>query len=241
MTVSTFYPNADPETTSMDGYAAAIADGTFAAVRADAGGFAADASDFWVTGLEATASSGIYDQMTRAFKLFDTSTLPDSDTIDAATLEFVAITGKKFDQFTEPLSLSLITTTPGSNTGLAASDYPNVGTTKQATDITVASIIADSATYNAFTLNATGLGNISKTGVSKFGFRGSFDNDNAAPTWGASLFGEVTGASAEEVLAGDKRPKLVVTHTAGADPEGSLLGGKLLRGGLLQHGVLVRH
>lgn len=30
------------------------------------------------------------------------------------------------------------------------------------------------------------------------------------------------------------------TPAAGGDPEGSLIGGKLLRGGLLTHGVLVR-
>ena len=37
------------------------------------------------------------------------------------------------------------------------------------------------------------------------------------------------------------RPKLVVAYTeaAGGDPEGSLIGGKLIRGGLLTHGVLV--
>lgn len=40
-----------------------------------------------------------------------------------------------------------------------------------------------------------------------------------------------------------QRPKLVVEYTeagGGGDPEGSLIGGKLIRGGLLTHGVLVR-
>jgi len=32
----------------------------------------------------------------------------------------------------------------------------------------------------------------------------------------------------------------IAAAAAGGDPEGSLVGGKLLRGGLLRHGVLVR-
>ena len=241
MTVSTFFPDGAPETTSVDGWAERGGQNeAFGTIRAGAGSFFND--DLDVVGmvmLVTTATSPNYNSIRRGVFLFDTSSLPDTDTIDAVTFEFVATA--KADEFTEAASLSMVTSTPASNTALENADYTQLGTTKQATDLTIASVVADSATYNAFTLNATGRGNISQTGISKFGARGTFDNDNVEPTWGASKFAYVNCASAEEVLAGDKRPKLVVTHTATADPEGSLLGGKLLRGGLLQHGVLVRH
>jgi len=40
--------------------------------------------------------------------------------------------------------------------------------------------------------------------------------------------------------AGTDPATLTVDYTAAGDPEGSLVGGKLLRGGLLLHGVLGR-
>jgi hypothetical protein len=46
-------------------------------------------------------------------------------------------------------------------------------------------------------------------------------------------------ASSDNATAAN-RPKLVVDYTAAVDPEGSLVGGKLIRGGLLLHGVLTR-
>lgn len=152
--------------------------------------------------------------MYRFIVLFDTSSLPDSDTVDSATMELVAPTGTRRNEFVEAGSLSMVASTPASNTNIVSADYAQLGTVKQATDVTLASLIVDSATYNAFTLNATGLGNINKTGVTKFGMRTKFDNDNTEPTVGVSKGCEISWATAEEILAGDKRPKLVVTHTA---------------------------
>ena len=242
MTVSTFYPDTDPETTSVDGAVLrSVAGEVWATIRDTAAATHAQPSETTdnIPRIEAGTTSGQWTTLQRGFLLFDSSGLPDGDTVDSATFEFVSTA--KADTLSPAGQMRLVTANPASNTNLVTGDYDDIGTVAQATDKTVASVTADSATYNAMTLNATGLGNISKTGVTKFGIRSIADADNAEPTWAFVADQFVKMATAEEVLAGDKRPKLVVTHTGAGDPEGSLLGGKLLRGGLLQHGVLVRH
>jgi hypothetical protein len=210
LTVSTFYPDANPETTSVDGYTSRGTNETWANKRAGATGGANDTAAANYLELVAHNVADLWSTLTRVFSLFDTSSLGDLDTIDSATYEFVSIDRTN----TLSDSLSLITTTPASNTGLVDADYAQVAAVKQATDITFASLTVDSATYNVMTLNATGRGNISKTGVSKFGLRTTNDADNTTPTWSSGVASSTGMASAEETLTGDKRPKLVVTHTA---------------------------
>lgn len=218
MTVSTFYPDGDPETTSVDGdlqNSNGGPDTTFALLRDRTTSDTSFESD--PTARPRVASGGLTNEwniFSRAFLLFDTSSLPDTDTIESATMDIVLTA--KTDNFTEAGSMSMVTSSPASNTAIVLTDYDNFGTTKQATDRTIAGLTADSATYQSFTLNATGLTNVSNTGISKYGIRSTFDNDNTPPTWGGDLFSAITFATAEEILAGDKRPKLVVTHVAAA-------------------------
>ena len=216
MTVSTFYPDGDPETTSVDGSVVnnqGAGGVSWATLRDAASGTTANPSLAQVpVNMIAGNITDNFRIISRVFFLFLTSTLGDNDTIDAATLEFVVISGSRTDEW--PSSAALVTSTPASNTDLVTGDYSQVGTVDQATDVTFASLTVDSATYNAMTLNATGRGNVSKTGITKFGLRETRDADNAPPTWVSLRAGEIEIATAEEVLAGDKRPKLVVTHTS---------------------------
>lgn len=208
MAVSTFFPGA----TAVDGHAGRDSAGeTWAAQRGGAGTVAADAGaqPRFAIG---TNGASLWQTCYRSILLFDTSSIPDADTIDSATMEIVAI--GRVDDFSVGQSASMVASTPASNTALVNGDYSQVNTAKQATDKTLASFTVDSIAYNAFNLNATGLTNISKTGVSKFGLRITSDFDNVEPTVGASKTAQIEWASAEEVLAEDKRPKLVVTHTA---------------------------
>jgi hypothetical protein len=149
----------------------------------------------------------------RSFLLFDTSAIPDSDVISSATFEAVATVRQ--DTLTPAGSIRMVTSTPASDSTLATSDYTNIATVAQAPDTTLASLTVDSSTYNVLTLNATGLGNISKTGISKFGLRLVADADNSEPTWGSYVkIADLKLAAANEVISGDKRARLVVTHGA---------------------------
>jgi hypothetical protein len=162
-----------------------------------------------------TGTTDRYDTMQRAIVLFDTSALGDAVTIESATLEFVL--AQLEDAFGGD-SLSMVTSTPASDTAVASGDYEQTGTTKQAADLALSALTSDSATFNAFTLNATGLGNISKTGLSKFAIRTA--NDIAGSnSWSSSDRIFVKIASAEETLSSDKRPKLVVVHSSPFTPK----------------------
>jgi len=216
MTVSTFFPDASPETTSVDGRVerSPTPAESWASIRDGVGNGAGDADTRTLIRI-AKAGAGSYDTLARYIALFDTSSLPDNDTIDAVTFEGVVI--DKSDTLTPAGQIALVTSTPASNTALVTGDYAQLGTVDQAADVTIASITADSATYNVWTLNATGRGNISNTGITKFGLRQIADADNVEPT-GTSGDNYIRLANADEDLAGDKRPKLVVTHTSTFTP-----------------------
>lgn len=209
MTVSTFFPDVN----AVDGEVTRSSDPeTWATQRDHIDGTGQDSTaGAAVIRITTSATANRWQVMGRSFILFNTGpTIPDTDNIDDATLEVVMT--ERTNQFSD--SLRVITTTPASDTALVIGDYDQVGTVAQAPDKTLASLTVDSATFTVYTLNATGRGNVSKTGITKFGLRMVADADNAEPAWVSVNESLIRFATAEEALAGDKRPKLVVTHTA---------------------------
>ncbi len=215
-TVSTFYPDAHIETSSVDGHL--LRDGIdepLGTIRAGAGVSFTDSAATENLVLRGSSTPDQYDFLARGIIVYDSSALPDGDEITAATLGFVVV--GKTDTFTD--SMGLIVSTPNSDIALEAADYAQTGggsPTRLAADLTVASITSDSSTFNEFTLNASGLANISKIATSKFAFRLASELDNSN-TWSSGGTEQVLWAAAEEVLSGDKRPRLVVTHAAPAE------------------------
>ncbi len=215
-TITTVYPDAHTETDTVDGDLAdnnTGPDAVWDTLRAGGGDTCCGASDSGATAISGHFTGGttdLWNQFLRYIALFDASGIADTDQITSATFDIVLTAST--DDFTD--SVSMVTSTPSSNTSLIATDYAQLGTTKQAGDIAIASFTVDSSTYNSFTLNSTGLGNISKTGITKFGLRSTQDTDNAEPTWSADDNSSITFATADEVLSGDKRPRLVITHFA---------------------------
>ena len=214
---ATFYPDANAESTSVDGQAQENTVNDFATIRGDVGDSVAggDAAPE-VIATVATHPSADYITMTRGALLFDTSALPDNAIINNATLG-IAGDGNKRDQFAEPGNITLVTSAPASNTAIVAGDYDSFGTTRQAPDILISSFVDDGTTYNDFVLNAIGIGNINKTGISKFGIRIGFDTYNNEPTFATDIRARVQARSAD---AGGTStgPKLVVTYTTGLPP-----------------------
>lgn len=209
--VSDFFPDPDPESTSVDGMAGRRAqDEAFGTIRSGAGTAADSAPIIMALWIEASTTSNQYRDILRNIVLFDTSSIPDGDTIDSATLGAV---GDEKEAGLGSLNWTLDTSSPASNTDIVTADYniANWGGVRQATDITYANWTVGS--YNNFTLNATGLGNISKTGISKFGFRIANDFDNSAPTWSSAAISRLTSRSADQTGTAND-PKLSVTHTA---------------------------
>lgn len=206
-TVSTFYPDASPETSSVDGYTYKSGGGTYASVHD-----ASNADDATDNGTSQTLRNNTSFEVLRMIFVFDTSSIPDTDTIDSAVASFYpSAAGSSANSE----SVSLVEATTASNTALAVGDYDGYGTTKLASDITMASW--STGAYKDFTLNGTGIALISKTGTTKLGLRTSGDVSNTAPT-GANTagvyFADQTGTTND--------PKLVVTHSASASGPANL-------------------
>jgi hypothetical protein len=209
----TFYPDPDPEVTSVDGNIYREGDATFAAVRsATIGSYYQDNAsvndNFFQCGYNTNWRIG------RDFFLFDTSSLPDNATINSATL------GVYLYLFTgSPPSnsgnLGLVQSSPASNTALSLDDYDQVGTTEGAARVNIS---ATAATQYTWTLNSTGLSWISKTGITKLALRHADDIDNNSVNYKrfATYFAESTGTTQD--------PKLVVVHSAAAKSRGFIFG-----------------
>lgn len=206
LTTTTFNPDADPEATSVDGNVARdVSPGTtnWAGIRDGAGTTSSDSYGTAVDTVILSGSVGAWSEQRRFISLFDTSSILPGGSVSSAVYSLYI----ELKSGGTGSALRMVTSSPASNTALTASDYGQLGTVAQATDIAWSSITTSS--YNDWTLNATGLGNINVSGISKFGARADKDADNSEPASGWDV--RVTNAD-----AGSNKPKLVVTYTPGS-------------------------
>jgi hypothetical protein len=211
-----FYPDAHAESTSVDGTIYGGWNATWATVRGATSGDAAFTSDGddAGSGLDqyvqagTRLSAGDYN-IFRGFTLFDSSSLSDSDVI-LATNEHIYVGSADSNDNDGKDYIVAVTSTPASNTALVAGDFDQLGTTAQSNTIDLTSM-ADG--WNTFAFNATGIGNVSKTGVSKFGFREGHDVENEAPV---ADFNLMTGYSSE--AGASTKPTLEVIYSYGGSP-----------------------
>lgn len=185
------------------------ADTTWATIRGAASGTTARVTntDLYMMYVASGAASPNWANIIRGFFLFDTSSLTSSAVISAANIQIFIITADNTPNMSQ--RQYIVTTTPASNANLVVGDFSQTGTTSQG-DTPLISALTASA-YNTWNLNATGISNISLTGISKFGGRGSGDATNTEPTWpGAGLDNAVNGNSADNA---SNKPVLTVTYT----------------------------
>lgn len=210
MAEETFYPDAHPETSTVDGVVYhQVADQTWAQIRDGAGTHADDSGAApSAPEIKANGATNEWFRIMRLILLFDTSSIPDDAIITGAILSLYG-KGKRDDAGWTP-SIGIYSSAPASDTELVAGDYDSLGTTILSSVISYADFNTDG--YNAFTLNAAGLALIDKTGISKFGAREvTYDVANSAPAWSADAEFYFWVYMAEQ---GDSyKPKLVVTYT----------------------------
>jgi len=217
-TESTYYPDAHIESNTVDGDVLVSGTMTWATAHDDTvGDVVQDSQNYSRIAIIASATTDRYGTLHRGVSLFDTSSIPDDAVIDSATFEAVIVRLK--ETFPEDLSISIVSSSPATDTALVLEDYDQVGSvgadaaTKQGPDIFILNLTADSITYNAWTLNATGIANISKTAITRFGQRVDVDANGTGPVWAAGEpEARIDIASADETVPGDIRPKLVVTY-----------------------------
>jgi hypothetical protein len=206
----TVFPDAgSPGTTTVDGGVnRAAVNETFGTIRAGAGNQHDDVGGGMAVRLLASASTDQYENMERLIALFDTSSLTSSATISAATFSLYGFSSGNLLGGTQ--GIAIVASTPASNTALANSDFSQLGSTRFATDLAIGSM--STSGYNDFALNASGIANISKTGISKFGARITADIDNTAPTWGSAEQARANFRTAD-TSGTSQDPQLVVTYS----------------------------
>ena len=157
-------------------------------------------------------TTNYWSQLNRSIFCFDTSPLTAAATISATILSlYGTLHADTFVSAATP-NIDIYLATPAATNNLADADFTQIGTVSQTgSPITYAGF--NIAGYNDFTFNATGRGNVSKTGISPFGARNAnHDVANSAPTWsGPNKNCNLQGYYADN---GSNKPKLVVTYTA---------------------------
>jgi len=170
--------------------------------------------------LQMGTTNNQYNNFTRGFFGFDTSDIGAADTIDSATFSLCLKAGDQAEDWGG--NADLVQSTIISGTSAVAADYQGTvgNTTLQAASIPFSSLVADDATFNVWTLNSTGRGNINKSGVTYLGTRGSYDTSDSQRTYISQYKQDlITGHNSNEDVSGDKRPKLTVTHTSPFTPK----------------------
>ncbi len=200
--------------TTCDGYmnyAAAVGVSWASTVGASAGN---------ETGVSNTDESYIYIRkgngstfdwsLQRSIYTFDTSSITAAATISSSVMSLRG-SFKQDDASITP-NINIYLATPASNNNLVDDDFDQIGSTAQCdTAITYAGF--STSGYNDFTFNATGRGNISKTGVSKFGARNAnYDVSVSTPSMSSLQQSYLYGYFADQTGTTND-PKLVVTYT----------------------------
>jgi len=218
----TAYPDADPETTTVDGRTWEGTNAEWATIITAAGDGATDNEEVnQLVYMGCAVTSQVWDQITRSIFLFDVSSMAGGNT-DSATLTLTS--GASSDTGSWAEAVGLVSSAPASNTTLAAGDYDSLGTTRYATDI---SWTANST--NEFTFNATGKSFIDTAadgdGILKLGVKLEDDIDASAPTWQSGekylqyqvYFAETANTTSD--------PKLVVEYSEITAAIKDLIGG----------------
>lgn len=210
-----FYPDADPETNTVDGnvrrYVAAGE--AFSTLRNGNGTHAFDTTDTNVFAyLSARNAGGVWNNLHRSIFLFDTSSIGAMSTVTKATLSlYVNAKSNTMIGMGVP-TYAVTTSTPASDTSLAAGDYQTmVGGPAISNSIAYASINLNA--YNTWTILGGGTltAVIDTTGITKLGMQeATWDIPNSAPIWGASDSHYIQGYYAEK--GAGFQPKLTVVY-----------------------------
>lgn len=207
-TTSTFY-SAAAANSPIDGWVQrSVAGNTWTQTRDGTGTLTNNNGDFQFGQAEYCTVCGNRYIITRNVLLFDTSSIPDTDVISSADIS-VYSTGT--GDSTNGDGSNFFSVTTAATNALANGDYniANWGTTAFSTSKALSSIA--STGYYTWSLNSSGISNISKTGISYFGERADKDAANTTPvSRGYMLMRSVdfTGTTND--------PYLTVEHAAAA-------------------------
>lgn len=220
--MATYYPDADPESTSVDGYVLNDDSNNTYSTRAEAmtacrntgstspGATPDDSSATAKVGAYLNTSSGrtlFYCKLYRAMLVFDTSSIPAGSTIDSASLRINASAALNQDNDGEDLVHAVDTGGMGSNTSISSGDFDVLGSTSFGS-FDISSYIGG---WMTITLNASGKANVTPAGISYFGLMEGHDFNDSALNSVAD--GTVENSITFSTADGANPPELIVTYT----------------------------
>ncbi len=219
MSGTSFYPDANPEATSVDGrtyrFFSVGNGGTWSSIHDGTGiGATDDANYLYEIVLQSDSGTGNWRQIDRGNLLFNTSALGPTAVVSEGTITLYGY--QKSDDLVCTPNINIYSCITGSNTALAAADYlyTNYGTVAFSTAITYSAyqVSAVAAVVNNFVLNAAGIANINVTGISPFSIRNAnYDVANTAPAWKNNVASTIYSYAAEK--GSGYKPTLTVTYT----------------------------
>jgi len=226
-TLTVFPDPGKPGTTSVDGDIGTNASSPYSTAHTTADCATGTGSECSGTTIGTTENSGtnhngsLFPCNTKTFSVirwllnFDTSSLGPSATISAAVLSVKPLL---VSLNTDSDFVRVVTNSGASANNYSTSDFGSFSTTAQAGDINVSALSA--GTYADFTLNGTGVGNINKTGVTRFGLRCGMDIAATEPTPALSdciansSEGTIVFYHSADATGTADDPKLVITFSA---------------------------
>lgn len=207
-----FYPDAHPETSTVDGRVwHSQTNVTWASLIGAAGTNASDAdAEVSCMYFKSGTESGKYNILLRSIFLFNVS-LPVGASISAVDFAFYGTF--KADQHGAAPDINIYSSNPASNTSLAAGDFDSLGSVAFC-DTPVAYSSWNTAGYNNFSLNAAGIASIPVSGLAKLGLRNAnYDAAGIAPLWVSGAVSYLQGYYAEQ--GAGYKPKLIITYSTG--------------------------
>jgi hypothetical protein len=200
----TVFPDPDQSATTVDG--SVIRNGvdeTLAVIRAGAGASAGNANATDNAQLLGSTTSNQFSALRRLVFTFDTHLV---QTIVSGSLSLFG--SSKNTSLGSP-DMHIAGATPAANNILAAADYSQVQTTSFSS---IANASISTSAYNIFSLNASGLSNVSST-ISRFSGQLSWDILNSfGGVWVASTQSNITFVMADTAGTAND-PKLDITYT----------------------------
>ena len=228
-TTSTFYPDPNTETSSVDGYAGQGGSQNWGDIRNGAGSSSGD-SDASVTEGMWGGTSG--DHIGRYIFLFDTSSITSEAPSSASLSLYITMTDEDYsDAYSY---FNVVQSDPASDTALVNGDYDSFSgltgaITKGSDDDKDISTGFTTSQYNTWTLNSTGLDWIEGQPVTKLGLAEGHDIEDVDINPGDGLENRIT-VSMADTTGTTQDPKLTVIHTTIAGGEGEEYWAKVENG-----------
>ena len=189
-------------------------DETLAVLRTGAGVGAGGGDSALYVWLQASTTLNQYQRCIRSIATFDTSALGATASISSAEL---SVWGNGTNTTLGAMDLHVVAATPASNSAIAASDFANVGSVSFGS-VANGSVNTSDSGYTAVTLNASGISNVSLTGISRFALRGSWDLLNSfTGSWASAAQAYLQFRSAEATgTANDPKLDVIYSLAGGA-------------------------